>query len=224
MTYLHTPPPKPANSAARSWGSPGQRQHQIPQEGAATAERPPATLALGGPPAEWGRLFTSAADVHRRARGRYQRVEERGDVGRDPHAAMGGRPARHVGVPVDREGGADEEHGVVHPAERRCHPAWHERKGGEVAGRRDGVAAAVRRAEVVPAAGGYVADQRDMVAPVEDENLILQVDLDPQPAAMGDQYLGRPRAGQGRLHRGTHRVPRGQALRLLERPYGLKGV
>jgi hypothetical protein len=37
--------------------------------------------------------------------------------------------------------------------------------------------------------------KRDMIASVEDENLILQVDLDPQATAMGDQYLGRPRAG-----------------------------
>src|SRR5215831_17596130 len=203
MTYLpDTPPPKPANSAARSWGSSGQRQPSdtarrrghgrngplprwllvglrhgragLPQPqdrrkpkcaaapswaSARTCSKPAPTP---GRPGRVGRLFTSAADVHRRAWGRYQRVEERGDVGRDPHTAMGRRPAWHVGVPVDREGGADEEHGVVHPAERRCHPAWHERKGGEVAGRRDGVAAAVRRAEVVPAAGGYVADQRDM--------------------------------------------------------------
>ena len=36
---------------------------------------------------------------------------------------MPGRVARHVGVPVDRVEGADEEHGVVHLAER--HPASH---------------------------------------------------------------------------------------------------
>ena len=78
--------------------------------------------------------------------------------------------------------------------------------------------------EAVPAGAGYVADQRDMVASVEDENLILQVDLDPQATAMGDQDLGRPRAGQGPLHRGADGIPRVQALRLLERPYGLKGV
>src|SRR5262249_42540512 len=137
-----------------------------------------------------GRLPTSAADVHRRARGGYQRVEERGDVCRDPHAAVGGRPARHVGIPVDREGGADEEHGVVHLAERHRYPARYERKGREVTGRRDGVAAAVRRAEVVPAAGGYVADQRDMIAPVEDQNLILEVDLHPQAATVGTSALG----------------------------------
>src|SRR6516165_10387139 len=121
----------------------------------------------------------SAADVYRRAGGWYQRVEERGDVDRDPHAAVGGRPERHLGVPVDRVEGADEEHGVVHLAERHVHPARHERKCGEVAGRRDGVAAAVRRAEVVPAGGGHVADQRDMVAFVEDHDLVLYVDLDP---------------------------------------------
>src|SRR6516164_9202553 len=169
-------------------------------------------------------LRTSAADVHRRARDRYQRVEERGESYRDPHAAMGGRSARYVGVAVDRVDGTDEKHGVIHLAERHRHPARHEGKGREVAGRCDGVAAAVRRAEVAPAGRGYVADQRDMVVFVEDENLVLQVDLDPQATAMADKYLGPLRAGQGPLHRRTHRIPRVQALRLLECPYGLQGV
>src|SRR5262249_33349719 len=65
---------------------------------------------------------------------------------------------------------------------------------------------------------------RDMIAPVEDQNLILEVDLHPQAATVGDQCLGRPRAGQRPLHRRTHGIPRVQALRVLERPDGLKGV
>src|SRR5262249_11148888 len=151
-------------------------------------------------------------------------VEERGKVYRDPDAAMGGWPARYLGVPVDRVEGTDEEHGVVHLTERYRHPAGHEGKRREVAGRRDRVAAAVRRAEVAPAGGGYVAHQRDMIAFVEDENLILDVALDPRATAVGDQCLRRLRAGQGPLHRRTDQIPRAQALRGLERPYGLKGV
>src|SRR5215471_4588007 len=129
----------------------------------------------------------STADVYRRAGGRYQRVEERGDVDRDPHAAVGGRPERHLCVPVDRVEGADEEHGVVHLAERHVHPTRHERKCGEVAGRRDGIAAAVRRAEVATAGGGDVADQQDTIVLVQDENLVFQADLDPHTAAAGNQ-------------------------------------
>src|SRR2546421_4864355 len=39
MTYLpNTPPPKPANSAARSWAHPASGSYQILQDVAATAE------------------------------------------------------------------------------------------------------------------------------------------------------------------------------------------
>src|SRR5262249_26728711 len=167
------PPAGPASPAKRRQTEPAREPVELRAADVVAVKAWPSPRMAWEYPAwgAWDRSPASAADVHRRARGRYQRVEERGDMHRDPHAAMGGRTARHVGVPVDREDGADEEHRVVHLAERHRHPARHVRKGREVAGRRDGVAAAVRRAEVVPASGGDVADQRDMIAPVEDENL-----------------------------------------------------
>jgi hypothetical protein len=122
----------------------------------------------------------AAADDDRFAGDVHQRVEERRDVHRDPHAAVRDGRQRDVGVAMDGVRGADEEDRVVHLAERDLDPAGHEDDGLEVAGRRDGVtAAAAGRAEVVAAARGDVADQLDIVVAVQDENLAGQVDLDP---------------------------------------------
>ena len=68
----------------------------------------------------------SAADDHRLARDLNQRVEEGRDVHRDPDAAVRDGRQRHVGIAVDGERGADEEHRVVHLAERHHDPAGQE--------------------------------------------------------------------------------------------------
>src|SRR5580693_1607291 len=100
-------------------------------------------------------------------------MKERGDVHGNSYAPVRDRLKRHVGVAVDREGGADEEHRVVHLAERHGDPAGDEGGGSEIAGRCDGIAAAASwRAEVVAAARRYVADQGDLVAAVKDQDLI----------------------------------------------------
>src|SRR5215472_18259874 len=94
----------------------------------------------------------SLVDENLGARGLHHRVEERGDVHRDADAAVRDRVDRDVGVAVDGEDRADEEHRVVHLAERDLDPAWHVNRGPEVAGRRDGVGAAAIAAVVVAAA------------------------------------------------------------------------
>jgi drug/metabolite transporter (DMT)-like permease len=152
----------------------------VHQAQAQSAELPPSCLA----------------DVDRLARDLHQLVEEGRDVHRDPDAAVRDRRQRHVGVAVDRERGADEEHRVVHLAERHLHPAAQEPPGAEVAGRGDRVpAAAAGIAEVVVPAARHVADQLDLVVAVEDEDLAVQADLDPVGAAVPDQHLGCPRVG-----------------------------
>jgi drug/metabolite transporter (DMT)-like permease len=168
---------------------------------------------------------TELADVDRLAGDLHQLVEEGRDVHRNPDAAVRDRHQRHVGVAVDRERGADEEHRVVHLAQRHVHPAAHEHPRAEVPGRGDRVpAAAVGVAEVVVPAARHVADQLDLVIPVEDEDLAGQADLDPVGAGVPDQHLGRPRVGQRPLHRGAHVVVRLQPLHLIERPHRLEGV
>ena len=69
-----------------------------------------------------------------------------------------------------------------------------------------------------------MADQGDLVAAVKDQDLIGQVDLDSLAAASGDQHRRETRIGQRLLHRRAHRVLDGQALDLLEGPYGLEGI
>jgi EmrB/QacA subfamily drug resistance transporter len=113
------------------------------------------------------------------ARGLHHGVEERGDVHRDADAAVRHRVDRDVGVAVDGEDRADEEHRVVHLAERDLDPARHVNRGPEVAGRRDGVGASAIAAVVVAAAARDVADQRDPVVDVQGEHPEGQVDLDP---------------------------------------------
>jgi EmrB/QacA subfamily drug resistance transporter len=121
----------------------------------------------------------SLVDEDFRARGLHHGVEERGDVHRDADAAVRHRVDRHVRVAVDGEDRADEEHRVVHLAERDGDPARHVHRGPEVAGRRDGVGASAVAAVVVAAAARDVADQRDPVVDVQGEHPEGQVDLDP---------------------------------------------
>ena len=69
-----------------------------------------------------------------------------------------------------------------------------------------------------------MADQSDLVAAVEDQDLIGQVDLDPQAPAAGDEHRRELRAGQRPLHGRAHRVLDRQALDRLEGPYGFESV
>jgi drug/metabolite transporter (DMT)-like permease len=171
-----------------------------------------------------GRDLSWLADVDRFTRDSHQLVEERGDVHRDPDAAVRDGRQRHVGVAVDRERGADEEHRVVHLAQRDGDPTGQEHDSPVVASRRDGICAAAVGAVVVVAAGRHVADQLDLAVVVEDQDLARQADLDPVGSAARHEHLGSPGVGQRPLHRGGHVVVRGQALHSLERPYGLEGV
>ncbi len=72
-----------------------------------------------------------------------------------------------------------------------------------------------------------MADQRHLVVLVEDQHLARQVDLDAQPAPLGDQHGRQLRAGQRPLHGRVDVVGagrRGQPLDLLERPDGFEGA
>jgi len=92
-------------------------------------------------------------DDHRLARDLHQRVEEGRDVHGNPDAAVRDGRQRHVGVTVDRERRADEEHRVVHLAELALVPAPAAGEDGEVAARGLGDALPARGAEGPARAG-----------------------------------------------------------------------
>src|SRR5207245_757813 len=95
------------------------------------------------PAARAGLPHDAVPDVDRRARDLEQLVEEQRGVGRDPHAAVRYRAQRDRVATVDRELPADEEHRVVHVAERHLEVAGLEGQRLVVPGRGDRVAAHV---------------------------------------------------------------------------------
>ncbi|HTZ24563.1 MAG TPA: hypothetical protein VMC83_11285 [Streptosporangiaceae bacterium] len=87
-----------------------------------------------------------------------------------------------------------------------------------------GVGTRVWKNRAVAAAGRHVADEGDLVASVEDQDLIGKVDLDSERPAPGGELGRLRRVRQGLARDGASLTGRGDALDLPECPHRLERV